>query len=267
MRGEGATERQSCRLLELSRSVHRYNAKADGSVIREEIKKIKRKYPKYGSPRITNLLRRQGYNVNHKRVERICREEGWLVKKRRKARRKSSHTGIASLPLVTQPNQLWAMDFVKDQTMSGQFRTLTIVDVVSRRSPATLVSHSMKNGVVISLLETLKKKGDLPEVIMVDNGPEFTSNQFISWCQESEILIYYIDKGCPTQNAYIESFNSRFRDECLSCHMFKDIDHARRVINQWRNHYNAERPHSSLDYKTPMEYESELLMHSQPEWS
>lgn len=265
MQTEGATERQACRLVGFSRTLNRYTPclRKDDLII-QRIKEIKsgKFRRKYGVPRVTATLRKEGLLVNHKRVRRICKELGLMTKRRRKPKPRNLEC-LSHLPIAKEPNDVWAMDFVSDRFIEGQiFRSFTMVDIYSRVCPGIYVGKTMKDGAFIDLLENLKANGTLPRVFILDNGPEFTSTQFIQWCKDNDILIYFIEKGCPTQNGYIESFNGRFRDECLNEISWRDLSHARRDIEQWRMDYNHNRPHSSLDYQTPMEYLNQMPSHS-----
>lgn len=265
MQCEGATERQACRLLGFSRSVNKYSQnKTSNAVIEERIEKLKAnsKTRRYGVPRLTAMLRREGLIVNHKRVRRICKQFGLMVKKKRRPKIRTVE-GLSHLPIAKKPNDVWAMDFVSDKFQNKKaFRSLTIVDICTRICPGIYVAETMREFNFIELLSRLKARKTLPRVFILDNGTEFTSNRFTQWCKENGIHIFFIDKGCPTQNAYIESFNGKFRDECLNEHTFNDVTHARRQIEVWRNNYNYNRPHSSLDYQTPMEYLSKEVAHS-----
>lgn len=147
------------------------------------------------------------------------------------------------------------MDFVSDQFVhGGRFRGLTIVDIYSRESPVIEVARSMPAVRVVQVLERLKEDRGLPEAIVLDNGPEMISLVLDQWAYENGVKLHFIDPGKPTQNAFIESFNGTFRDECLNMHWFYNLDDARRKIESWRKEYNEERPHSSLDYLTPKEF-------------
>jgi putative transposase len=175
---------------------------------------------------------------------------------RRKRRRRSGQRGVA--PVVqpaTYANQRWAMDFVSDTLATGRtFRVLTIVDEYTRECPAIEADTSLPGLRVIRVLEGLAANRGLPEEIRVDNGPEFVCRAVRSWCEKRQILLRYIEPGRPMQNGHAESFNGRFRDECLNANWFVTLGDARRVIEAWRLDYNRERPHSSLNYRTPIEF-------------
>ena len=175
--------------------------------------------------------------------------------RRKKKRRLYRSETRAPLADPTKPNQYWSMDFVSDQFVhGGRFRGLTIVDIYSRESPVIEVARSMPAVRVVQVLERLKEDRGLPEAIVLDNGPEMISLALDQWACENGVKLHFIDPGKPTQNAFIESFNGTFRDECLNMHWFYNLDDARRKIESWRKEYNEEHPHSSLDYLTPKEF-------------
>jgi putative transposase len=205
---------------------------------------------RYGYRRLHVLLRREGWRVNHKRVYRLYRLEGLGL--RRKLRRKRVSPVRVVLPAATQPNERWSMDFMTDQLQDGRrFRVLTLVDNVTRESPAMEVGQSLTGQRVVTLLERVKATHGLPQRIAVDNGPEFISRVVDAWAHRNGVQLEFSRPGTPTDNAYIEAFNGRFRDECLNQHWFASIDEARTTIDAWRQEYNTERPHSALDNLTP----------------
>jgi len=175
---------------------------------------------------------------------------------RRKRRRRSGQRGVAPVvQAATRPNQRWGMDFVSDTLAMGRtFRVLTIVDEYTRECPAIEADTSLPGLRVIRVLESLAATRGLPEEIRVDNGPEFVCRAVRAWCEKRQILLRYIEPGRPMQNGHAESFNGRFRDECLNANWFVTLSDARRVIEAWRLDYNGERPHSSLNYRTPIEF-------------
>ena len=199
------------------------------------------------------MLKREGLVVNHKRTERIYREEGLVL--RRKRRRKGAAGARVIIPAPEQPNQKWSMDFVTDSTVTGRrFRALTIVDDYSRECPSIEVDTSLGGARVVGVLERLAEIRGLPEVITVDNGPEFAGKALDEWAYRRGIKLNFIRPGKPVENAFAESFNGRLRDECLNTNWFMSIKHAREVIESWRQDYNEVRPHSSLNGKSPKEY-------------
>jgi putative transposase len=227
--------------------------------VRGPLKELARTRQRFGYRRLTVMLQRKGIAVNHKRVYELYRQEGLAM--RHKARRRSAHraeaTG-ASKPL-TAANERWAMDFVSDSLSSGRkFRTLTIVDEHTRECPALEVDTSLPGKRVIRVLENLAGDRGIPKEIRVDNGPEFVCRALRSWCEAKNILLKYIDPGKPMQNGHVESFNGRFRDECLNANSFRSLPTARKLIEAWRIDYNQVRPHSALDYRTPAEFSALL---------
>lgn len=220
---------------------------------------IKEEHPRYGVPRVTELLRREGVIVNRKRVYRIMRSMRLLVVKR-KLKRRFEMPQQVDKPIATRPNDVWAMDFVSDRLVNGAtFRCFTIIDTYSRVSPLVSVSVSMKDFLPTRLLEVIKEQQPLPQAIVLDNGPEFRNYGLLDWSKRNQVKLHFIEPGKPSQNGFIESFNARLRDECLNQNRFKSVQEARAVIEKWVTHYNEQRPHSSLDYLTPKEFaEAEL---------
>jgi len=191
--------------------------------------------------------------INHKRTERLYGLEKLQLRKRR--RKKGASVMRITLPQPDRPNQMWTMDFVWDALTSGRrFKTLTLIDVYTRESLAIEVDTSLPAARVIRVLSRLAYQRGLPEVISMDNGPEFISNALDAWAYERGVKLHFIEPGKPVQNGFIESFNDKFRNECLNEHCFFTIDHARKLIEDWRNEYNKERPHSSLGNLTPEEF-------------
>ncbi len=210
---------------------------------------------RYGYRRIHVLLRREGWHVNHKRVYRIYCKEG-LNLRRKKPRSRVAAAQRVSMPEVTGLNQCWSMDFVADNLFDGsRIRALTIVDNFSRQCLGIHVEHSFKGDQVVSIMEALRLfKGLKPERICLDNGSEFISKVLDKWAYQNGVVLNFSRPGKPTDNAYIESFNGSFRDECLNTNWFLCLDDARQKIEAWRRDYNEFRPHSSLGYKTPDEF-------------
>jgi putative transposase len=207
----------------------------------------------YGYRRLHVLLRREGWKVNHKLVYRIYREEGLEV--HTKKRRKRASTLRVVLPAATMPNERWSMDFVSDSLHDGRrFRVLTLVDHFSRVSPAIDVGSSITGKRVVAVLERLAKTHGLPRVITTDNGTEFTSRAVDEWAHRNGVKLDFIRPGKPIENAYIESFNGRLRQECLEENWFISMQDAREKIEAWRVDYNERRPHTSLGNQTPREF-------------
>jgi putative transposase len=252
MKSEGLSERRSCKLTGLGRATYRYKpgAKDDGG-IREGLKLLAAKRPRFGVPRLTVLLRQEFGTVNHKRVERIYREEGLQLPRKRGKKRGVNKRDVA-LFVPSEPNERWSMDFMSDSLCDGRrFRVLTVVDDFTRECVAIEVDTGITGERVIRTLEWLKETRGLPGMLVMDNGPEFTSKAMLAWCKPAGVRLHFIDPGRPVQNAFIESFNGKLRDECLNQYWFVSLEEARRIIKSWRVDYNTARPHSSLGYMTP----------------
>ena len=208
---------------------------------------------RFGSPRLHIMLKREGLVINHKRTERIYSEEGLALRKKR--RRKGAARARETVPSPVRPNQRWSMDFVSDSTVTGRrFRALVIVDDYSRECPAIEVDTSLGGARVVGVLERLADTRGLPEVITVDNGPEFAGKAMDEWAYRRGIKLSFIRPGKPVENAFAESFNGRLRDECLNTNWFMNLRDAREIVETWRQDYNDVRPHSSLKGKTPKEF-------------
>ena len=211
---------------------------------------------RFGSPRLHILLKRERLVVNHKRTERIYREEGLAL--RRKRRRKGAAGIRVIMPAPDMPNERWSMDFVTDSIVTGRrFRALAIIDDYSRECPVIEVDTSMGGRRVVGVLERLAETRGLPSVITMDNGPEFAGRALDEWAYRKGIKLNFIRPGKPIENAFAESFNGRLRDECLNTNWFMNLKHARDIIEDWRRDYNEVRPHSSLNGRTPKEYAEE----------
>jgi putative transposase len=259
-RGLGIT--RACGLVGISRSLYGYRSqRCDGEKLRERIAELAAEKRRYGYRRIHVLLRREGWQVNRKRTYRLYREAGLAV--RRRKRKRIALSERKALPRPATVNYSWSMDFVADGLVGGRkLRCLTIVDDYSRECVALEVDTSINGRRVASVLDRLADLRGLPVSITVDHGPEFEGQVLDAWAYERRVRLNFIRPGKPVDNAYIESFNGRFRDECLNEHWFLTIPHAKRVIEAWRVEYNTERPHSSLGNLTPEEYarsQSELL--------
>jgi putative transposase len=208
--------------------------------------------PRFGYRRLTALLRRKGVKGWHGRVHRITKELRLQVPRRKRKRL----MGTKPLQqLITRPNQRWGMDFVSDSLADGRtFRALAMVDHYTRQCPVIEVDLSLPGARVIRVLERLAENRGLPEGIRVDNGPEFVGDAVRRWCERKRVRLDYIQPGRPMQNGHVESFNGKFRDECLNTHWFTSLRQARTIIEHWRTDYNGVRPHSALGYATPNEF-------------
>jgi putative transposase len=214
---------------------------------------------RFGYRRLGLLLARDGLKVNRKKLYRLYREEGLAVRKRRG--RKRAVERRAAISAASGPNARWSLDFVMDALASGRrFRILCIVDDFSRESLLTLVDTSISGARVVRELDALIELRGKPALIMSDNGTEFTSNAVLLWCGRRSLNWHYIAPGKPTQNAFVESFNGRLRDECLNENVFANLMEARQLIETWRLDYNTQRPHSSLGGLTPIEYANSVLL-------
>jgi putative transposase len=251
----GMSERHACRLLGLGRSTHRYRErKAERDVgLRRRLKELAAKRMRFGYRRLRVMLVREGMAANHKRVYRLYREEGLAMRIRQ--RRRIRWSGAVVKPAARQPNERWSMDFVSDCVSSGKvIRMLTIVDDCTRECPVIEVDTSLGGLRVRRVLDRIASEWGLPEAIVVDNGPEFRGRALAAWSEERGVRLEFIQPGKPVQNAYVESFNGRLRDECLNANWFTSLTDARRKIETWRRDYNEQRPHSSLNYLPPAEF-------------
>lgn len=255
----GISTRRACRLVGLSRSRWHYQPRRPerDRPVRERLKALAAARPRFGYQRLYLLLRREGLRVNHKRVYRLYREERLLVRPHRPRK----HPAVPRVPLAapTQANQRWGMDFIHDACADGRrFRCLTMVDEYTRECPVIEVDTSLPAARVIGVLDQLAGQRGLPRSLVVDHGPEFISRALDLWAYRRGIELVFIRPGKPVENAYVESFHSRFRDECLSTHWFESLADARFHIERWRQDYNEVRPHTSLGGRTPMEFAATL---------
>jgi putative transposase len=248
------SERQACTIVGLCRNSYRYQAKPKNDAeIRSRLRELAEKRRKFGAPKLHTLLRREGHLINHKRTERLYREEGLSLRLKKRKKRISHLRVVMDRP--ERINQHWSMDFVSDSLHNGRrFRVLTVVDDLSRECPVLEVDHSLTGQRVTRVLDRIALTRGLPEVITVDNGPEFISKALDLWAYENSVKLRFIQPGKPVQNAYIESFNGKFRNECLNDNVFVSLHSAQNIIEAWRQDYNSERPHSSLNDMTPEEF-------------
>jgi len=264
----GLSVRKACKQIGLSRTSFLYKpaVRGDEAVIRGRLKKLAETRRRFGCRRLHVMLRREGFVINHKRTEHIYRQEGLALRIRR--RKKMSSQLRTDMAKPAYPNHIWSMDFMRDNLANGRtIKVLSVVDEYTRKCFRTEVDTSINGMRVTRVLSEIARLEDLPQIIVIDNGPEFISNVLDAWAYQRGVKLTFIRPGKPVENAYIESFNGRFRDECLNEHWFLTIEHARRIIEEWRIDYNNERPHSSLGYLTPEEFvrqESEKFFTGMP---
>ncbi len=245
------SDRRACRVVELSRSTSQYKPQPDGDgAVRERLQELAEKRRRWGSPRLHVLMQREGLIRNHKRTERLYREMGLSLRLRRHKKRRS-HLRVV-LPLPERPNARWSMDFLFDQFVDGRrMKVMTVVDDFTREALAIMPRRSISGQDVAGILDRVALGRGYPAAIVSDNGPEFTSKALDAWAYEHGVNLSFIEPGKPTQNAYIESFNGKLRDECLNEELFFNLEDSARQIELWRQDYNNHRPHSSLDNETP----------------
>lgn len=254
--GFRVSERRACRVVGVHRTRYRYRSRAqDQSPLRQRIREIAAVRVRYGYRRVHTLLRREGWQVNVKRVYRLYRLDGLCLRLKARKKRLSAPRAV---PLPPQgPNEQWSMDFMSDSLYDGRrFRVLTVVDNMSRESPALVVDRSFSGARVVAMLNRLEAIWGLPKSIQVDNGPEFTSKALDDWAHRHRIKLVFSRPGTPTDNPYIEAFNGRFRAECLDQHWFASLEEARQIIEAWRIDYNEVRPHTALNNHSPTAYKA-----------
>lgn len=238
----------------IHRATYQYKSRRqDDPILRERMVSIARERPRFGYRRIWVMLRREGFAVNHKRIYRLYRQEGLAVRKRK--RKRINATLRQPHPLPLRPNERWSMDFVSDGLANGRrFRTLNVVDDFTRECLAIEVDFSLPGARVARVLDSLIELRGKPKAIVIDNGPEFAGKDLDAWAYANSVALHFIRPGKPIENAFIESFNGHFRDECLNEHWFLNMRHARALISAWKEDYNTVRPHSSLGNATPNEF-------------
>jgi putative transposase len=247
------SERHACELNGVDRSTYRYEPEPDRNAqLRARLTELARQRPRFGYRRLGVLLEKDGEVVNHKRLLRVYQEAGLAVRRRERKRLARERVGM---PVLIRPNQEWSIDFVSDALANGRaIRSLTVLDDFTKESLAIEVDTSLSGLRVTRVLDRIIAERGKPDGLRLDNGPEFTSRCFIAWAEQRGVPLIYIQPGKPVQNSYIESFNGRFRDECLNTNWFENLADARRKIEAWRLDYNQARPHSSLAYRTPAEF-------------
>lgn len=257
------SQRRACRLVGLSRSVLSYRSLKQHSdaVLQGRLRELAAERKRFGYRRLYVLLRREGHIVNHKKVYRLYRQADLAV--RRRKRRRGIAVARQPLELPMRPNQVWSLDFVMDSLANGRrLKILTVVDDATKESVLIEPAHSLTGDDVAELLDRVAQFRGYPEAVRTDQGPEFTCRAFDQWAYEHGVTPLLIQAGKPTQNAYIESFNGKLRDECLNEHWFASLHQARIIIAAWRRDYNEQRPHSSLNYLTPAEFAVSQRQHN-----
>jgi transposase InsO family protein len=252
------SERRACRVIAADRTSVRYRSRrADDSDLRDKLRALAQERRRFGYRRLHILLRRDGVLINRKKTQRLYREEGLTVR-RRKGRKRAVGARMPP-PVLALPNQRWSLDFVHDQLVTGRrFRVLNIVDDVTRECLAAVPDTSISGKRVVRELDDLIAVRGKPGMIVSDSGTELTSNAVLAWCGGANVEWHYTAPGKPTQNAFVESFNGRMRDELLNETLFMSMGHAREKIAAWADDYNTGRPHSSLGYATPAAFAAEL---------
>lgn len=253
---QGCSERVACHLAGYSRSSYRrkrVREQAD-QPLRERLLELASERPRFGYRRLHVLLLREGWRINRKRVYRVYRELGLAVRRKKRKRVAQANRLPRVVPIAA--NVQWSMDFMRDTLAEGRaFRTLNVVDDATRECLAIEVDTSLTGERAVRVLDAIAhKRGQYPRRLVLDNGPECTSKALGRWAYEHGVTLVFISPGKPTENCFVESFNGRFRDECLNLHLFLSLPHARGKIEAWRLDYNHVRPHSSLGHRTPAEF-------------
>jgi putative transposase len=250
------SERHACRLLEFCRASLRYrHRRVDPAALKLRLRELAAARVRYGYRRLHVLLRREGWKVNAKRVYRLYKLEGLSLRLKQRKKR-VSHLRVVQPP-AAQPNERWSLDFMSDTLSCGRrMRVLTAVDHFSRVSPLIEVDVSLSGRRVVEALEYACRRGGYPKVVCVDNGPEFTGRALDQWAHRNKVKLQFSRPGKPTDNAMIETFNAKVRSECLNQQWFTSLEDARKQLEEWRREYNEERPHSSLNDLTPLEFEA-----------
>jgi putative transposase len=254
MAEQGISERRSCRILDLSRSAYRYQAKSiDDQRIEQELQKLANSQPRWGYGKMIDYLRHQGYVWNHKRIYRVYCEMGLNMHRKPKKRLPARAAQILVVP--GQPDQTWSLDFMSDSLVNGRtFRTLNVIDDFNREALWIEVDTSLPAERVVQVLDKLLFERAAPQQIRMDNGPELIAQCLESWAEVKQIKLTHIQPGKPAQNAYIERFNRTFREDVLDAYLFDDLQEVRTITEQWLENYNSIRPHEALHGLTPRQF-------------
>jgi transposase InsO family protein len=259
MQGRGLSERRALRVVKMSASALRYVPAPDRNIaLRAQIVALAQRYRRYGAEMIHLKLRQAGQQVNYKRVERLYTQEKLQVRRRRRKKIPPSDRQPLIRPSVA--NEVWSMDFVFDRVASGRaIKCLVVVDDATHEAVAVIPAHSIGGDHLVQLLDEVCARRGKPGVIRTDNGKEFTGKALLTWAHRNGVALRLIEPGKPNQNAYVESFNGRLRDECLNEHWFTTLPHAQTVIRAWVREYNEERPKKALGGLTPAAYARTLI--------
>lgn len=255
----GVSQRRACVLLQLGRSTFGYQARpARDAELITQLAELARQHPRSGYRRVWALLRRRGHQVNKKQVHRLWKQARLQVRRVTRQRRLARR---AVIPVqATHPGHVWTYDFLHDRGLKGTpLKVLTVMDEFTREGLALEVGTSLPSARVLAILQGLVVTHGAPQFVRSDNGPEFIALAVRGWLAQHQMTTVYIDPGCPWQNGYGERFNGTVRDECLNMHAFRSVPEARVVLAAYRQQYNAERPHSSLGYRTPAEFKRDWL--------
>lgn len=254
LRRNTVSVRRACRVMELAESTYRYRScRSEPEGLRERLVELAAQRPRFGYRRLHILLVREGWGINHKRIQRMYRQEQLAV--RRKKRKRIAQTARQPKVMPEGANERWSMDFMADSLATGRsFRTFNVVDDFTRECVAIEVDTSLSGERVTRVLDRVIERRGKPQILVMDNGPEFTGRALDAWAYRRGIRLDFIRPGKPIENCFVESFNGKFRDECLNQHWFVALYEARHKIESWRQDYNCIRPHSSLGNVPPEEY-------------
>jgi putative transposase len=247
----GYSQRRACGLVQCNRrTARRLSKRKDDPKLRARLRELAEQKKRWGYRMLHGALRLEGWTLNHKRTYRLYKEEKLDLRPKHRKRFKSETCG--KIAVASAPNEVWSMDFTSDRLSSGRsFRTLNVIDIFTRRCLHIEADTSLSSERVVRVMKELVQLHGKPQKLQIDNGPEFRGHKLDEWSHQEGVQLYFIDPGKPTQNGHIESFNGRFREECLSQEWFSTLKEARALIEEWRVGYNTIRPHSSLGYLPP----------------
>ena len=245
------SQRRACQLTQCNRKTARHRSKPeDDATLRERLRELAQSKKCWGYRMLCGALRLEGWKLNPKRAYRLYKEEKLELRPKHRKRLKSEKRGRATAPQAI--NEVWTMDFTSDRLCDGRsFRTLNLIDIFTRRCLGIEIDTSLSSERVVRSLDQVTEQFGKPKLLQIDNGPEFRGKPLDIWAKKNEVELHFIDRGKPTQNGHIESFNGRFRQECLDQEWFTSLKEARLLIEKWRQDYNSVRPHSSLGYLPP----------------